>query len=169
MKRTIVIVLAFLPFYLMGQSNLKISSSIKTQSNLLVYPNKGYGAGVGIEIDAKFQSKFKPYVGFNWDCFPAAAVLTTFEGERVPDMRCISSVFIGLAYQPFNRFWFSLEGGPSFVPSHTYLSLKPTIGYYFDQKQRLGIDISLTNIFHADIINDSSYGYMSLGLMIKLF
>jgi len=153
----------------MGQSNLIISSSIRTQNNLLVYPNKGYGVGVGIEIDAKFQSKFKLYVGFSWDCFPAADVLTTFEGERVPDMRSIPSVFIGIAYLPFNKFWFSLEGGPSFVPSHTYFSLKPTIGYYFDKKQRLGIDISLTNIFNADIINDSSYGYLSLGLMIKLF
>lgn len=169
MKKIIIFLLVLSPVYILGQTNLKISSSIKSQGNLLVYPNSGYGAGVGIEIDAKFQSKFKPYVGFNWDFFPASDVSTTFEGEPVPDLRSIPSVFIGIAYQPIDRFWFSLEGGPSFVPSHTYFSLKPTIGYYFDQKQRLGVDIALTNIFNADIINDSSYGYLSLGLMFKLF
>jgi hypothetical protein len=169
MKKLIIILLVLSPLYLLGQTNLNVSSSIKTQGNVSVYPGNGIGAGIGVEIDAKLQSKFKPFIGFNWDYFPGSEVLVDVEGETVPDTRSIPSLFIGIAYQPSNKFWVSLEGGPSFIPSQTYFSLKPTIGYYFDNNQRLGVDFSLTNIFNLDVANDGSYGYMSLGLMIKLF
>ncbi len=172
MKRILILFLfVALPSFILGQSNYVISMLFKAKVNRCIYPatEKVYGPGIGLEVNERFNNNFQSFLTLNLDLFPQNDVRTIINGKELPNKKSIVSIFIGISYHPIEKIWISFEGGPSFIPSQTYFSIKPAIGYYFDKKKKYGIDLSLTNIFKLDVVNEGSYGYLSLGFNVRIF
>jgi len=174
MKKLLILVSGcFIAIQIFGQQERKVAFYLNFQVNNSIYDriqHNSRGFGPGLEILLNTNSKFKPKLEFNWDIFSVTDVMvSTIDGKELVKKTKVPTIFIGTSYHPLNKLYFTFTLGPSFIRSDVYLGIKPCIGFYFAKKQRFTAKLSLTNIFQRDEASKEPFGYMSLGIGIKLF
>jgi hypothetical protein len=173
MKKSILLIISFfIALQISAQTERATSMYLSFHGNQTIYDrvNTGGGAGVGIEFMLNTKGKIKPKMEFDYDIFSGTDLLKlNNEGQVIFQKRNVPCVFIGVLYNPINRVNLSLNLGTSFFNSKTYFAVKPSIGIYFDKKQRFEGKVSLTNIFQRDDAGKEPFGYLNFGIGIKLF
>ena len=78
-------------------------------------------------------------------------------------------ILIGGYFQPLHIIFFTFYTGTSFINSNVYLTLRPSIGFYFGNNELMSAHIGLTHIFQCDDASKQPFGYINLGMGLKLF
>ena len=71
------------------------------------------------------------------------------------------------------KFYASFVMGASFINSNTYFGIKPSIAFYFSNRQKVKLELSYINIFNREYnyaeTKKEDFGSVGLGIGIKLF
>lgn len=176
MKKLILLLSVFLLCTsLFGQSKHKFSLEMGLQYDYTVYDrvvaNNGEGIGVGLTLLMATKSNFKPMLEFTTDVFSGNDVLySTADSLVLEDKSGVPAFGIGGTYQPFKRIYFVFTLGPAFISSGSvYLGIKPGVGCYIGKKNRFNAKFCLVNIFQRDEASNKPFGYLSMGLGVRLF
>ena len=173
MKKLLILISGcFIAIQIFGQQERKVAFYLNFQVNNSIYDriqHNSRGFGPGLEILLNTNSKFKPILESSWDIFLISKDMVFIDGKELVKKPKAPGIYIGTSYHPLNKLYFAFTLGPSFINSDVYLGIKPCIGFYFDKKQRFTAKLSLTNIFQRDEASKEPFGYMSLGIGIKLF
>lgn len=173
-KKLIILLLPFLiPLDVIGQVTNKISVNLNCNWSNIIYDRLYEGAGgftLDLDLLINTKTKFDPKIEVNYSIFSVLEdYLETLDGYPVVSMNNGPSVFMGLSYNPFNRFNVSFSPGICFFNSRTYFAVKPGIGLYLDNKKRFLAKASLTNIFINDHAGNQPEGFVNLGLGVRLY
>lgn len=134
------------------------------------YANNRGGAGIGLQSSWHTKSMVKPTIELAGDVFGGNKVLyMTPDGKPIDAKLSSLNVYAGPMLQVTQKFYVSLTVGPSFINTAAHVGIRPTIGYYFSQAQRVSTKASFTNVFYRDEISKKSFGYLSIALGVKLF
>ena len=156
-----------------GQTKSKTSLYLNLHGNIPIYDiailNNPLGGGIGIVFLFNTKTNFKPKFDFNVNRFINTHIVYDEPPlKKTVIEKGITCLFIGSSYSCGKRFDFSLVTGASFYNSDIYLGLKPSVGLYLDKKQKFITEVSLTNLFKTPSAKENSFGFMNLGIRIKL-
>jgi hypothetical protein len=174
MQRFTLILLCFFIVHL-ANAQLKISSYLSAQYNKTIYDitfgNNPSGVGLGIETIINSASKFKPAIEITADVYLEndKVLRMTTTGEEIEDVGGMINVFGGSVFNPNQKIFISFMLGPSFINGNTLLGIKPSLGFYFSEKQRWKARMSYINIFNRDKLNKKDFGNLSFAIALKLF
>lgn len=162
-----------------AQTQNKISTYFSVQYNKTIYDrtdgNNPWSVGLGLQTVYNNQTKFKPAIELTIDGAIADDKLIRLDshGQEVQEADVVTNLFAGTAFHPSQQFYISFLCGPSFINSNTYFGIKPSIGYYFSTKQKLGLKVSYINIFNREPNYEETkmqdFGSIGLAFTIKLF
>lgn len=176
MKKPILLLSVILLYAtLYGQSIHKISLEMGLQYDYTVYDrvvaNNGEGIGVGLTLIMATKSDFKPMLEFTADFFGRNDVgYSTADSIAFEDKSGISAFGVGGIYQPFKKIYFVFTLGPAFISSGSvYLGIKPGVGCYIGKKNRFNAKFCLMNIFQREEASNEPFGYLTMGLGVRLF
>ena len=162
-----------LSYLVSGQTKSKTSLYLNMLGNIPIYDidilNNPLGGGIGIVFLFNIKTNFKPKFDFNVNRFINTHIVYDEPTSKTIIEKGITCLFIGSSYSYGKRFDFSLVVGTSFYNSDIYLGLKPSIGLYLDKKQKFITEVSLTNLFKTPSTKENSFGFLNLGIRIKLY
>ena len=171
-KLIFLLLTSLISLNVVGQETKKILININSNWSKIIYDRINGGAGgftLGIDLLINTKTKFSPRIEVKYSIFSVLDMyLETLDGYPVVSMDNGPLVFIGLSYNPFNRFDVSFSPGLCFFNSKTYFAIRPSIELYLDHKKRFLIIVSLTNIFINDHAGNQPEGYVDLGLGVRL-
>jgi hypothetical protein len=176
MKKLILLLSVILLYAtLYGQSKHKISMEMGLKYDYTVYDrvvaHNGEGIGIGLTLLMATKSNFKPMLEFTADIFVRNDVgYSTADSIAYEDKSRIPAIGIGGIYQPFKRIYFIFTLGPAFMSSSSiYLGIKPGVGCYIGKKNRFNAKFCLMNIFQREEASNEPFGYLTMGLGVRLF
>jgi hypothetical protein len=155
---------------LLGQNTKKLSLLGCFQVNQVIYDkvnpdNKPTGFGYGIQLKYVNPSKFEPLIELGWDRIQK---YVEFEGMKITKSQCFN-FFIGTDFEIFSGLKFEFILGASFVDSYACWGFKPAIAYNFGKNERFFGKVSLTHTLPKYGGNIEPFGYLNLGIGIKVF
>ena len=161
------------------QTQHKISTYLSAQYCNTIHDrtegNNPWGIGAGLQAFYNNQTKFKPSLELTADGYleDDKVLRVTIDGKEVNDVSSVINLFAGSAFCFSKQFYISFSAGPSFINGNTYLGIKPSIGYYFSGRQKLGLKLSYINIFNREPNYEETkmenFGSINLALSFKLF
>lgn len=158
-----------------AQNQRKISANLMAQFNTTLYDitteyNSG-GIGTGLQLFYNNKTKFKPTIECSIDAYlwHSDVGIMGPDGKLIDGVESMKNIFGGIAYQQSRIIYLSLTAGPSFINGKTLLGIKPSVGFYFTQKQRGTFRISYINIFDRYPLTKKDFGSISFALGFKLF
>ncbi|HUS03858.1 MAG TPA: hypothetical protein VMY77_19090 [Chitinophagaceae bacterium] len=154
----------------------KVSSYFSLQYNKTIYDitsgNNPSGVGLGLEAYFNTKSKFKPVIDITAHVYLEDDKVLRMDGygREILDVGAMINVFAGVLFQPTERTFLSLLAGPSFINGASF-GIKPSIGFYFDKRQKIMAKMSFINIFNRNTDTEfkSDFGSMSFAIGFKLF
>lgn len=158
-----------------GQTERKLSTYLSVQYNYTMYDitsgNNPWGIGLGLQTFFNNKTKFKPTVEFTADTYLAddKVARVNTDGKIIDDVRSMFNLFAGASFQPKQNVYFSIIAGPSFINGQTLFGIKPSLGFYFSNKQKWMAKVSYINIFNRDKETQEDFGTISLAVGFKLF
>jgi hypothetical protein len=162
-----------LTYIVSGQTKSKTSLCLNMYGSIPIYNidilNNPLGGGIGIVILFNTKTNFKPKIDFNVNSFINAHIVYDEPPSNTIIEKGIACLLIGSSYSCGKRFDFSLVAGTSFYNSDIYLGLKPSVGIYLDKRQKYMTEVSLTNLFNTPSAKENSFGFLNLGIRIKLY
>ena len=180
MKNILLIAISFIiSFPVFSQTQRKISTYFSVQYNTTIYDrtsgNNPWSIGAGLQAFYNNRTKFKPTIEITADgAIEDDKILRVNpDGKEVQDADGVINLFAGSSFQASQKFYLSFLFGPSFINSNTYFGIKPSVGYYFSKRQKLGAKISYINVFNREPNYEETkmldFGSISLSINIKLF
>ncbi len=176
MQKTIVTLLLCCGFiFSFAQKQRKVSTYLSTQFNTTLYDvvkaNNPWAVGLGLQAFLNTATKFKPTIEFTGDLYLENDKVARFDanGNNINSLEGMVNLFVGTSFNPTQRFYISVVGGPSFVGGQTKPGIKPTVGLYFPKSQRWVAKISYINIFNRDNTTKEDFGSLSFAIGLKLF
>ncbi len=174
MKKVAITVLLF---FILSQSfaQKKVSTYLFANYNKTIYDvtlgNNPSGIGLGLQAFLNTNSKFKFTIEITDDVYleDDKVFRTTLNGETLPGLGAMKNILIGSSFHPNQNIYFSIVGGPSFIEGNTYFALKPSVGFYFSDKQKWTGKISYINVFNRAPYTKDDFGSVSFAIGIKLF
>ena len=158
-----------------AQSERKVSAYLLGQFNKTMYdrviPNNPWGVGLGLQLYLNTRSKFKPTIEFTADTYLEDDKVGRLnpDGTMIDDLGGMTNLFAGISYQPIKTIYISFVTGPSFSNGQTLLGIKPSIGFYFSEKQKGTIKFFYLNVFNRDRTTNEDFGTIGLGIGLRLF
>ncbi|TAF92631.1 MAG: hypothetical protein EAZ32_00735 [Cytophagia bacterium] len=132
--------------------------------------NNERGVGVGFELLWNVSPHLKPKIEANSMIFAGKKVLyLNPRGEIIDGKEFVSNLLIGGVYQPNKILYAGVLAGPSFLLAKRYLTIKPSVGVFFTQKQKVYLQMALTNVYQRDAISNQNFGYLNVEMGIQLF
>jgi hypothetical protein len=158
-----------------GQTERKVSVYLLGQYNKTIYdrviPNNPWGVGLGVQLYLNTRSKFKPTIEFTADTYleDDKVLRLNPDGTMIDDLGGMTNLFAGICYQPIQTIYISFVAGPSFSNGQTLLGIKPSIGFYFSDKQKWTMKFFYLNVFNRDKTTNEDFGTIGLGIGLRLF
>ena len=174
-KITPLLLLSFFLTPIFGQSQRKITTYLSAQYTKTVRDitlgNNPWGVGLGVQSFLNNKSKFKPTIELTSDIYLEDDKVWRSDSIGTPfnDLGGMTNLFIGSSFHPTKNSYLSFVAGPSFLGGQTLLGIKPSIGFYFSNKQKLTGKISYINIFNRGQIIKENFTSWSISLGVKLF
>ena len=170
--------LCFILAQAFGQAQRKIATYLFAEYNKTIYDetlgNNPWALGLGLQTFFNNKTKFKPTIELTGDIYleddkvlrynPDSSIQTTNN-----DVRGMVNLFVGSSFHPAQNVYISFVAGPSFISGHTFLGIKPSLGFYFSKSQKWTGKISYINIFNRDKRTKEDFGSLSLAIGLKLF
>ncbi|MDQ6762738.1 MAG: hypothetical protein M3015_08925 [Bacteroidota bacterium] len=174
MKKVVIIALLF---FILSQSfaQKKVSTYLFANYNKTIYDvtlgNNPSCIGLGLQAFLNTNSKFKFTIEITDDVYleDDKVFRTTLNGEAPPDLGTMKNILIGSSFHPGRNIYISMVAGPSFIEGNTYFAVKPSVGFYFSDKQKWTGKISYINVFNRDAYSKDDFGSISFAVGIKLF
>ena len=157
---------------LAGQSSRKVSLLVDFHSNHTLYDRiikNANGGGISLGMTINTNWRFKPLFELDYDFFLTTYVLVFENGKELVKKNRVPSFFIGSIYSIKDRFFIKGVVGPSIIKSDVYFSIKPSVGFIIDKKQRFSTQLSLVNVFERDAAGNEPFGYVNLAFIIRVF
>jgi hypothetical protein len=173
-KITSTILLCFILSQSFGQAEHKLAGYLQGQYNKTIHDravgNNPWAMGLGFQLLVNSRSKFKPTIELTADAYlEDDKVMRLNNDAPVDDIGGMVNLFAGATYQPTKTVYVSLVAGPGFISGHTLFGIKPSVGFYFSQKQRCTGKLSYINLFNRDKLTKEDFGSISVSLAVKLF
>lgn len=174
----IITCLLFLSFSLKqasSQTQRKITTYLMAQCNITIQDatlgNNPLGMGLGIQSFLNNKTKFKPTIELTSDIYlPDDKIFRTDStGTPLNEVGGMTNLFIGSSFNPSKNIYISFVAGPSFLGGQTLLGIKPSLGFYFSNKQKVTGKISYINVFNRGEIIKENFVSWSLAFGVKLF
>lgn len=179
MKKLIVsIALNFILILSFAQKTKRVSTYFLTNYNTTLYDytigNNPWGMGIGFQVFLNNSTRFKPTLEFTGDVYlEDDKVLRLDPDGSLPktdnSFGGMLNLFAGSSFHPSEKIYLSLLAGPSFIGGQTLLGIKPSVGFYFSQRQRWTGKISYINIVNRTKPTGDDFGSLSFALGFKLF
>ena len=175
MQKFISIVLCFIIAQSINAQG-KVSSYLSLQYNKTLYDvsfgNNPSGIGLGLETFFKTKSKFKPVIDITTHVYLEDDKVLRMDGygQEILDVEAMINIFAGVSFHPTERAFLSFLAGPSFI-NGTSFGIKSSMGFYFDQRQKIMGKISFINIFNRNTETQfrADFGTISFAIGFKLF
>jgi len=158
-----------------GQTQRKISTYLLAQYTKTVRDvtsgNNPWGMGLGVQSFLNNKTKFKPTIELTSDIYLEDDKVLRIDSTGTPfnDLGGMTNLFIGSSFNTSKNSYLSFVAGPSFLGGQTLLGIKPSVGFYFSNKQKLTGKISYINIFNRGEIKKENFSSWILSLGVKLF
>ncbi len=164
-------------FFILSQAfaQKKFSTYLFANYNKTIYDvtlgNNPSGIGLGLQAFLNTNSKFKFTLEITDDVYleDDKVLRTPPNGEAPPDLGTMKNILIGSSFHPNRNIYISIVGGPSFIEGNTYFAIKPSVGFYFSDKQKWTGKISYINVFNRDPFTKDDFGTISFAVGLKLF
>ena len=137
--------------------------------------NNPWGAGLGLQAFLNNKSQFKPTIEITSDVYLEndKVLRSNPDGSFPKDGNHVGSmtnVFAGVSFHPLKNSYVSFVAGPSLVSNQTLVGIKPSIGFYFLQNQRMMAKLSYIKVFNRTKgIDDENFNSLSFAFGVKLF
>ncbi|MEO8403553.1 MAG: hypothetical protein ABI480_03125 [Chitinophagaceae bacterium] len=157
------------------QSTHKVSAYLSAAFSKTVYDriigNNPWGMGLGLQAFLNTPSKFKLTMEVTGDLYlESGKVYYVFQnGDEIKSIDGVVNIFAGASFHPNKTGYFSLVAGPSFINNRTCLGIKPSMGFYFSEKQRWGFKVFYTNIFNREEFSKKDFGTIGFSIGCRLF
>ncbi len=169
----LLLTLSFTQIY--GQTQRKLSTYFLTQYTKtiddLTKGNNPWGMGLGLQTFLNNKTKFKPTIELTGDIYleDDKVFRTDSTGTGFNDVQGMTNLFIGSSFNPTKKIYVSFVAGPSFLGGQTLFGIKPSLGFYFSNKQKLTGKISYINVFNRGKIIKEDFTSWSISLGVKIF
>lgn len=149
--------------YLQGQYNHTLSDVTKG--------NNPWGMGLGLQMFFRQASVVRPTVEFTADAYlmDDKVYRGYSDGTAIETVGGMVNIFAGASVHPIRNVYFSFVAGPSFVGTQTLLGLKPSLGFYFSNNQKLSAKISYINVLKREVRAKQNFTSISFTLGLKLY
>lgn len=149
--------------YLQGQYNHTLSDVTKG--------NNPWGMGLGLQIFFRQASIVRPTVEFTADVYlmDDKVYRGYSDGTAIETVGGMVNIFAGASVHPIRNAYISFVAGPSFVGTQTLLALKPSVGFYFSNNQKLSAKISYINVLKREVRAKQNFNSISFTLGMKLY
>jgi hypothetical protein len=161
-----------------AQTRRGVTTYLSAQYNSTLYDytkgNNPWGMGLGLQAFYSNKSRFKPSIELTYDLY--------LEDDKVfrsnPDgsfpnddntVRGMLNLLIGSSFHPVQNTYLSFLAGPAFIGDQTLLAIKPSLGFYFSETEKVTLKISYINVFNRTKITNDDFGSLGFSLGIKLF
>lgn len=179
MKKLIVsIALNFILILSFAQKTKRVSTYFLANYNTTLYDytigNNPWGMGIGFQVFLNNSTWFKPTLEFTGDVYlEDDKVLRPDPDGSLPktdnSFGGMLNLFAGSSFHPSEKIYVSLLAGPNFIGDQTLLGIKPSLGFYFSQRQSWTGKISYINIVNRTKLTGDDFGSLSFALGFKLF
>lgn len=176
-KLTLIFLLALMVAQAFGQKQQRLTTFLSAQYNKTAYhiplSNYPWGVGIGLQSFLNNNSKFKPAIELTGDLY--------FNHEKIPlsdsfvidyfayDASRMLNVFIGASFSPSKNMYCSFLAGPSFIPGHSLLGLKPSVGIYFSNNKKWTGKLSYINLIDLGYQRKKAFASFSFSIGHTLF
>lgn len=149
--------------YLQGQYNHTLSDVTKG--------NNPWGMGLGLQMFFQQASILRPTVDLTADAYlmDDKVYRAYSDGTAIGTVGGMVNIFAGASVHPIRNAYFSFVAGPSFVGTQTLLGLKPSLGFYFSNNQKLSAKISYMNVLKREVRAKQNFTSISFTLGVKLY
>lgn len=155
-----------------------VSAFLLAQYNKTLYDytagNNPWGVGLGLQAFIHNKTRFKPAVELTADAYlEDDKVLRLNPNGTLPengnDVGSMVNLLAGASFHPNQSVYALLLAGPSFISGQTLLCIKPSLGFFFSQRQKWTGKVSYINVFNRTKRVQADFGSVSLGIGFKLF
>jgi hypothetical protein len=174
-KITTLLLLSFFSTQVFGQFQRKITTYISAQYTKTIHDitlgNNPWGMGLGVQSFLNNKSEFKPTIEITSDIYLGDDKVFRADSTGSPfnSLGGMTNLFIGASFNPTKNYYLSFMAGPSFLGGQSLLGIKPSVGFYFSNKQKLTGKISYITIFNRGYIKKEDFASWSISLGVKLF
>jgi hypothetical protein len=132
--------------------------------------NNIWGMGLGLQVFMNNRTKFKPTAELTANLMLEnikIAYLTN--GQLIDPIETFTNLLGGLSYNPNQQLYFGFLAGVSTIKGRMLATIKPSVGAYFNKKQKSSFSISYLNVFEREPISQENFGSINFSLGLKLF
>lgn len=150
-----------------------ISVTAKAQVVNMLYDRtrqqNGTGFGGSVQIAVPINQKIKAFMEGTAFALGGTKDILIINGEPLIPKDAINSIHAGITYRIANTCWINTSAGPSFFLNETKLGFRQAIQIFTSKKEKLGFYCSFDHVLRENSLYSSNFGYLSFGLMVRLF
>lgn len=158
-----------------AQTQRKITANLLMQYNSTIYDVttviNPWGIGIGLQLFYNSKSAVKPTIDLSGDIYLSHSNIGILgpDNKIIDGVEKMTNLFAGVAYQHSKNLYLCLTAGPGIINGKTLFGIKPSVGFYFTQKQRGTFRVSYINLFNRYPLTKNDFGTISFALGFKLF
>ncbi|HLX93342.1 MAG TPA: hypothetical protein VKR32_16775 [Puia sp.] len=127
--------------------------------------NNHWSVGTGLGCSWFNKTMFRPVIDLTFDWYPLDNKSYLQEAQQsIPTVRHMTNALAGLSFAPARLIYFSLVMGPSYTGKQTLFGIKPSLGFYFSNRQRLTFKFSWLRVFHRTENSEFTGESFALGI-----